>query len=118
MSYKKEKETHDARKRPRPTRPVAVALSEPDKQRPLGRLAFVENREEVIAYFALPDTMAFARRLGSIKKDLVNKEAPNGAVRYQEFMQLMQRCFEDIVQEETGLRLEWPASSTNHRNKT
>lgn len=73
----------------------------------MGRLAFRMEGEHWNAYYATPDTMQDAVWLGSIAMRFVETEH-----RKQQFMELMQECLADMVQEVVGVRPTFPDEPT------
>ena len=69
----------------------------------IGRLALRQEGDNWNAYYALPDTMAGAIRLGSIRMGAVALNE----TRKQAFMDLMREVVADIIEEETGIRPQW-----------
>lgn len=68
----------------------------------VGRLAFREEGDQWIAYFADDGTMQGALELGRIARRFVDR--PD---RKHQFMDLMRDCFSDTVQSTTGIRPSW-----------
>ena len=81
-------------------------MSEPDL--PVGRLALRVEGDDWAAYYAMPDTMAFARRLGSIRMDLVDGDDEASVTRKEVFMRFMMRVSADLIEEVAGQRPSWP----------
>lgn len=75
-----------------------------DEVSKVGRLALRPEGENWNAYYAMPDTMADAIFLGSIKMAFVggNEE------RKLAFMALMRECVADVIQEAVGVRPTFP----------
>jgi hypothetical protein len=69
----------------------------------VGRLALREEGADWVAYYAQPDTMKGALRLGSIRLRLVQREE-----RKQAFMDLMRAAFADLMEETIGTRPSFP----------
>lgn len=80
-----------------------VTQLHPDLKK-IGRLALRHEGEWWNAYYAMPDTMADAIHLGSVKMSAVQQ---NDAVK-QGFMDLMRLLVSDIIQDSTGVRPQWP----------
>lgn len=70
----------------------------------MGRLAFREEGDNWVAYYALPGTMEGALFLGSVKMAFVLRNA----ARKRTFMRLMKEAVGDIIEEATGSRPKWP----------
>lgn len=68
----------------------------------LGRLAFREEGNLWVAYFAKSDSMEGATVLGAISMKLVQNKK-----RRREFMELMKHCFSDVTEELFGQRAHW-----------
>lgn len=69
----------------------------------IGRLAMREEGDDWVAYYAMPDTMVGALRLGSIRMAIATDEKHK-----QAFMALMREAVGDIVEEMCGTRPVWP----------
>jgi hypothetical protein len=70
----------------------------------IGRLAMRQEGGNWTAYYALPDTMADAVFLGSIRLAAVT----GNPERKQAFMDMMRDLVSDIIEEKTGVRPIWP----------
>ena len=70
----------------------------------IGRLAMRVEGDLWCAYYALPDTMADAIFLGSIRMRFV-QDMP---ARKDVFMVMMQVAVSDLIEEATGTRPTWP----------
>ena len=70
----------------------------------IGRLALRHEGDYWNAYYALPSTMDDALLLGSIRMAL----AATLPERKQAFMDLMQECVADIIEQAIGQRPVWP----------
>lgn len=70
----------------------------------MGRLAFREEGENWVAYYALPNTLEGAIFLGSVKMAFVTRDAK----RKQAFMRFMREAVGDIIEDATGHRPVWP----------
>ena len=68
----------------------------------LGRVAFRVEGKEWVAYYAKPDTMKDAVRVGSLS--MAFAEVPE---RKQEFMALVRQCVADMFDEVLGQRPQW-----------
>lgn len=69
----------------------------------IGRLALRHEGEFWVAYYAKPETMVGAVKLGSIAMRFVMNEKRKG-----EFMAMMQDAMTDVIEEATGARPTWP----------
>lgn len=69
----------------------------------VGRLAMRAEGQFWNAYYALPDTMQSAIFLGGIQMRFVQDQN-----RKQAFMSLMKEAVSDLIEEETGVRPDWP----------
>lgn len=83
----------------------AAAGSDTGKLAQIGRIALRVEGENWNAYWALPDTMAGALFLGSIKMAFVAT-----AERKEAFMALMRAGVSDTIESETGERPDWPGA--------
>ena len=79
-------------------------MAETSKTIQAGRLALRHEGRLWNAYYAMPDTMEGAILIGSVEMRFV---AVNKA-RKDAFMQLMQECVGDVIEEATGVRPTWP----------
>lgn len=69
----------------------------------IGRLALRDEGRTWTAYYAMPDTMKGAVVIASIAMKFVENPERKAA-----FMELMQECVADIIEEATGTRPTWP----------
>ncbi|CAL77651.1 conserved hypothetical protein [Bradyrhizobium sp. ORS 278] len=72
----------------------------------VGRVAFREEGSNWNAYYAMSNTMDHALYLGTIKLALVANRQ-----RKTEFIELMQKCVADVVEELYGVRPTFPPES-------
>ena len=69
----------------------------------MGRLALRIEGDLWVAYYALPNTMKDALFLGSIQTRFVEDKE-----RRDIFMGLMQQAVSDLIEDEVGVRPDWP----------
>ena len=77
-----------------------------DKTMKVGRLAMRHEGNYWNAYYAMPDTMADALLLGSIR--FVSVSGPKNAQRKAAFMAMMVDLVADLIEERTGTRPTFP----------
>ena len=75
----------------------------PEEMDQIGRLAMRVEGDWWVAYYALPDTMDDALRLGSIHMSIVENRD-----RKEEFLLLMRTAVGDLIESKTGVRPQWP----------
>ena len=75
----------------------------PENMQQIGRLAMRQEGGNWAAYYALPETMANAIFLGSIKMAAIMKNPE----RKEAFMGMMRDIVADIIEDETGVRPSW-----------
>lgn len=74
----------------------------------IGRLAMRVEGDQWVAYYAMPDTMDRAIRLGQIRMSIVQNPS-----RKEEFMELMRRAVSDLLESVIGAQAEWPDPPQN-----
>ncbi len=74
----------------------------------VGRLAMRQEGGGWNAYYAMPDTMQGAVLIGSVRMGAMMGRPE----RKKQFMKLMQDIVDDIIQENTGVRPQWPDEPT------
>lgn len=70
----------------------------------VGRLAFREEGDLWVAYYAKPDTMDGALYLGSVRMAIITREPK----RKEQFIGLMREAVADVLEDRTGVRPKWP----------
>jgi hypothetical protein len=73
----------------------------------VGRIAFREDGDNWVAYFARENTMEGAIFLGAIKMNFVRGLGKNCKKRKKDFIDLMRACFSDVSEEVLGVRSVW-----------
>lgn len=69
----------------------------------IGRIAFREIRDEMRAYYAMPDTMKEALLLGTMKRALLGRPE-----RFEAWRLLLRDIVGDIIEAAAGQRPPWP----------
>lgn len=76
------------------------------REQQVGRLALRQEGTWWKAYYAMPGTMKGALLLGTIRRKHV--EGGVHSERGRQFMNFMQQCVSDIIEETFGQRPSWP----------